>query len=97
MPARVRDQPRYRGMNSLALLVQEAFKRDPHAGDPAGGRLEQLPAAERRKAEAILIPSGRARYSPLGNVDISSGSPDREETCPTRSMSSSTSRTTMET
>ena len=22
-----------RGMNSLALLVQEAFKRDPHAGD----------------------------------------------------------------
>jgi hypothetical protein len=23
-----------RGMNSLALLVQEAFKRDPHGGDP---------------------------------------------------------------
>ena len=22
-----------RGMNSLALLVQEAFKRDPHGGD----------------------------------------------------------------
>ena len=22
-----------RGMNSLALLVQEAMKRDPHAGD----------------------------------------------------------------
>jgi transposase len=22
-----------RGMNTLALLVQEAFKRDPHAGD----------------------------------------------------------------
>jgi transposase len=23
-----------RGMNSLALLVQEAFRRDPHGGDP---------------------------------------------------------------
>ena len=23
-----------RGMNSLALLVQEAFMRDPHSGEP---------------------------------------------------------------
>jgi hypothetical protein len=27
------DRPQRRGMNSLALLVQEAFKRDPHGGD----------------------------------------------------------------
>jgi hypothetical protein len=32
MPARVPDQPRYRGMNSLAVLVQEAFKRDRTPG-----------------------------------------------------------------
>jgi hypothetical protein len=33
-----------RGMNSLALLVQEAFKRDPHAG--AGREVRQSSAAQ---------------------------------------------------
>ena len=31
-----------RGMNSLALLVQEAFKRDPHGGDLCFSRAQRL-------------------------------------------------------
>ena len=31
-----------RGMNSLALLVQEAFRRDPHGGDKSGKLIKIL-------------------------------------------------------
>jgi transposase len=34
-----------RGMNSLALLVQEAFKRDPHGGDLYVFQADQDPLA----------------------------------------------------
>src|SRR3981081_3895415 len=45
-----------RGMNSLALLVQEAFKRDPHGGDLYVFRGKSL-YAKRLESGRFLWPS----------------------------------------
>ena len=46
-----------RGMNSLALLVQEAFRRDPHGGD--------LYAFRGKSGKLIKILARRARHDAL--------------------------------
>lgn len=61
-----------RGMNSLGLLVQEAFKRDPHGGDlyvfrGKSGKLIKIPLA-RWTEHVTLCQAAGARPLPVAVV-----------------------------